>query len=149
MSNLYNIPSLAELLSSAEATVLPNVPAASTGGSSTLSFGVVNSAANGKRLTFSKGLSHALGLTDGVYLSFIPAEKMLLLSPVSCCGQSQLCKLRTSGERKVSYNSHAVQLVTAAFELDFSGCTSMSFGQIEVQTNTDGIPIAIVKMVRS
>lgn len=70
----YNVNSL---LAQANAVKVPVTTTAISGG---YSFGIVCSASNGKRVSFSKALSKVLALEDRVYIAPVPAEGVLLVS---------------------------------------------------------------------
>ncbi len=113
----------------------------STTASGPISFGVVNNV-NGKRLTLSKALAAALGLEDAMEILPHHDENFLFVGkklPVDKAFRGKL----SGADKKICYSAELVERVTTAFNLDFSGKTSMSVSTIEF-TEIEGTPVAVV-----
>ena len=111
----------------AKAAQLPRL-ATSTFRTSNLSFNIVNSKRNGKRVKLSKDLAQAVDLTDSA--DMLPLEEEGLL--------------KVDNEAKIAYNSGVVALLTQMFGLNFADHTSMSFSNITIDKLEDGIPVALI-----
>ena len=112
-------------------------------GASKYSFSIVNNI-NGKRMTVSKALCADLALDKTAY--FLPVEETgnLLISASPIGDNSSHCSL-SGTDKKIAYNASLVQMVTAAFKLDFTQKTSMSFADIRID-NLNGNPVAIISI---
>lgn len=115
------------------------------GGSNVLSFGVVNSESNGKRISISKALCEKLGLEKEAQIAIVPSKGVIVVAKELTSKNICKCKLRGERGRKISYNSGLVRTLTETFDLDFSKRTSITFTDIEVQLH-DGEIFAIVYM---
>lgn len=136
-SKLYNF---------ASQTKLPPVTT-TTSSYGKLSFGIVNSAANGKRVSFSKALANHLQLEkDGtVKIIPVPAVGAIIIGKDLSLTNTYVCPLKFSKERFVSYHSACVAGLTESFDLDFKNHVSISFDRIELDKDiNNGSPIAIV-----
>jgi hypothetical protein len=107
------------------------------------SLGIVNSF-NGKRLSFSKALSQKLGLTDKVYIIPVPAKNVVMISAQPLNDKSSVGTLNKA-EKKICYSSALVAMLSAAFKLDYSIRTSISFFDVCFET-INGTEVAIVNM---
>ena len=134
---------LKNLFDVAKKVTVPNVTAKS--GNGKLSFGIVNSKANGKRLTFSKALAASLGLDNKVNLIPIEDEHLLLVGKVVPNSAPIELNLRDCDGKKLAYNSDVVQLLTDIFELSFETHVSMAFQDISLE-DYDGNPVAIIRL---
>lgn len=113
----------------------------STTASGPISFGVVNNV-NGKRLTLSKALSAALSLEDA--MEILPSYEENVLFVSKKLPAAKVFKGKLSGaDKKICYSAELVERVTTAFNLDFSGKTSMSVNTIEF-TEIEGNTVAVV-----
>lgn len=123
-----------------------NIPVitANSGGSGRYSFGVVNSAYNGKRITISKALVKKLGLNDIVYLAPVPQRGILMMASNIPSPKASQCALRGT-DKKIGYAAEIVQMVTKVFNLDFSEHVSRSFSNVEFE-DVDGTCVAYVHM---
>ena len=118
------------------------------GAHSVYSFGIVNSKANGRRLSFSKKLCEELNLEDTVEISPVIEENIVMIGknlPVINKNKF-VCSLKGEETRKISYAGVLVQNLTAWFGLDYSKCTSKSFTAIEFMVGSNGTKMALVSM---
>ena len=116
-------------------------------GNGKYSVGIVNNK-NGKRITISAALGQALNLTDKAgFMIDTEAKELLISSSFSYKGAATVNVSGADGQKKIVYSAPIVEAVTRSFQLDFSVKTSMSFGDIYIETdeNTD-LPYAVVKM---
>ena len=127
-------------------TLNTSIPA--NGGNSAHSFGIVNSKANGRRLSFSKKLCEDLALEDTVEISPVLEDNSVLIGKNLPVIQKNKfpCKLKGEDTRKVSYTSDLVQNLTFWFNLDYSKCTSKSFTNIEIMDAGNGTDMAVVRL---
>lgn len=112
-----------------------------------LSFGIVNSAANGKRVSFSKALSTSLQLEKGGIVKIIPVPDLgaIIIGKNLSLANTYNCSLKISKERFVSYHSDCVVGLTEVFALNFENHVSMSFDRVELDKDiNNGSPIAII-----
>ena len=117
-----------------------SIAASATGG---LSFGVVNSQQNGKRLSFSKALVSALELEDTVQLLPAAGDAVLFVAKTLPSEVSFPGKLSGEG-KKICYSGPLVALITDAFRLDYTGGrTSHSFSHIEFE-DMGGVKVAAI-----
>ena len=118
------------------------------GGNSARSFGIVNSRANGKRVSFSKKLCEDLKLENTVEISPVIEDGVVMIGkdlPV-ISDNKFVCNLKGEDSRKISYCGGLVQDLTAWFNLDYSKCTSKSFTAIEMMDAGNGTKMAIVTL---
>lgn len=135
-----------KLYSFAAKTELPIVTT-TTSSHGKLSFGIVNSAANGKRVSFSKALATSLQLEENGSVKIIPVPDMgvIMIGKDLSIDKTYVCSLKISKERFVSYNADCVLGLTISLELDFKTRVSMSFDRIEIDKDiVNGSPYAIV-----
>lgn len=137
-----------EALFRAAAEVAPiNITSTCNAGSK-ISMGIVNSKENGKRISFSKALVKALGVTEKIFILPMKIEGMLLLAaktfPFTAPAASVL-QLRGDSGRKIAYASNAVACLTEVFQLDFSQHVSMTFSDIRIEER-DGVTVGVVNM---
>lgn len=148
MVNVNNI-SIADAIAEAEESMvtMPVIAGSTRVGNGICSLGVVNSESNGKRLTFSKALSAQLGLEEEV--SILPNIKTgeLIVAKSIDSGKAHRGKL-SGKDKKICYNAGMVQLVTQAFNLDFSERVSRSFSTVKFG-NSGNDTYAFVKMTAS
>lgn len=141
--NNYNLDNLLVLANNA---VIPNISSMDETSNGTLSFGVVNSNSNGKRITISKALAAVLNLDNAVYLTFVPQEGVLILSSSKVSGTSVKVTLKGNKKTKrTGYNAVVVFALKKSFDLDYSNCVSLSFRDIAINNN-NGISCAIINM---
>lgn len=126
----------------AKAAKLPQFPV-SIIRTSNLSFNIVNSNRNGKRLKLSKDLAQALGLTDSAAMLPLKEEGVLLIAEKLPYEAYQV-SLKGDNEAKIAYSSGMVALLTQMFELNFTDHTSMSFTNITIHPLENGTPMALV-----
>ena len=115
---------------------------ASAGGD--FSFGIVNSDANGKRVSVSKSLSQKLELTDPLAILPMIDDGVVLLAKELPFPATSRVNVRGQ-DKKIAYSASLVRLLAEAFALDYSARTSMSFNDIDFDT-VDDMPVAIVKI---
>lgn len=135
-----------KLYSFAAKTELPIVTT-TTSSHGKLSFGIVNSAANGKRVSFSKALATSLQLEENGTVKIIPVPDLgvIMIGKDLSVEKTYVCPLKFSKERFVSYHSACVAGITESFGLDFKKHVSMSFSRIEIDKDiVNGSPYAIV-----
>ena len=138
---------LSELLGMAAKTEIP-VQAGHGGGSSKMSFGIVHSLTNGKRISFSKLLAQKLELDKCAYIALAPEAGYILISnrpPFENSIECSFSRAENDG-KKISYCSAAVHAITDAFALNFKQHVSVSYDDIEVDKLEDGTPVAMVKV---
>ena len=141
--------SIVDLIKLSEQTEIP--ASASRGGSSNskLSFGIVNSEANGKRVSFSKSLVQSLDLKGSAEIALVPDKGCILIASELPHKNVVICKFSAKGDkggRRLSYNSEAVCLLTKTFGLNFADHVSVSYDGITVETLENGTPVAIVEI---
>ena len=105
------------------------------------SISIVNNV-NGKRVTISKSVADHLELSDFVIAKLSVEKRKLVLGRVLPFPGASKVNLSGSG-KKIAYNSEFVQVLTKAFDLDFTKCTSRSFSDITFEMLND-VPVAIV-----
>lgn len=98
-----------------------------------LSFSIVNTQGNGKRLRFSPMLLEKLGKPTSIRIVINEKGTGILVAR-----DSSGLKLAKGG---VLYQGSLVQTLTDAFALDFSSVTSRSFSQVKI-LEEDGIQYA-------
>lgn len=128
-----------DLFNSLMAEVLPEIKH-STG---TFSFGVVNSAQNGKRFSISKSLAEQLQLTDSVYVIPSAATREVVIGKTLPFPSSAVCDLKGSG-KKICYSASVVELLTKVLKLDFSEHVSITSKQVNI-CEIEGMPVAVAK----
>lgn len=107
------------------------------------SVSVVNNR-NGHRLSISQALANDLDLQDSVCVAAMPKDKMLLIGKNIPNARSY--KLSGSpGEKRICYSASLSQLISDAFQLDYSNCSSKSFSDVSVEKMVleDGSEVAI------
>lgn len=123
-----------------EALMEEFVPQITTAGGK-YSVSIVNNV-NGKRVTLSKALAEHLELSDSV--SVMPSAKSRKLVLGKALPFPGASKVNLSGTgKKIAYNADLVQIITKAYNLDFTSCTSRSFSDITFDVH-EGVPIAFV-----
>ena len=109
--------------------------------SSKHSISIVNNI-NGRRVTISKSIADYLKLSDFVMVKpSVEKRKLVLGRELPFPGSSKV-NLSGSG-KKIAYNAELVQVLTKAFDLDFTKCTSRSFSDVTLDV-LDDVPVAIV-----
>jgi len=129
----------------AQAVQLPK-NATSHASNSHLSFNIVNSPRNGKRLRFSRGLACAVGVTENADMLPLPDEGLLMVAeklPFDAACTVSL-KNDSRSNAKICYNTDMVLLLTNVFNLDFTDHVSMSFENISLDTLSDGTDVALI-----
>ena len=118
-------------------------------GNSRLSFNIVNSDSNGKRVKLSKDLAAALGITESADILPIKGEGLIMVAEK--LPYEAACSVSLKGERrngrsgaKIAYNAGMVALLTKEFDLDFSEHVSMSFSDITIEKLEDETPVALI-----
>lgn len=92
---------------------------------SRLSFSIVNTKMNGKRIRLSSGLMREMGSPESIEI--YENEESTGICIVSSESGMPL------KENGIIYNSEVVENLTNAFQIDFSDCTSRSFSDIEIK----------------
>lgn len=113
-------------------------------GNSPLSFGIVNSSANGKRISLSKSLVANLGLDNQIAIIPIPAEGVVMVARDLPFDGAIRGELRGE-DKKLWYASNIVLLLTELFGLDFKTRVSRSFNDISIN-ELDGVPVATIRI---
>ena len=129
----------------AKAAQLPQL-ATVTCRTSNLSFNIVNSKRNGKRVKLSKGLVQAVDLTDSADMLPLKEEGLLMIAKKLPYEAACQVSLKGENEAKIGYNTGMVALLTQLFDLNFTGHTSMSFSDIDIETLEHGTPVALVRV---
>ena len=117
----------------------------SHGSAGSLSFGIVNSVKNGKRLSLSGALARRLGVTDTAYIVLLPSDHVVLIAkqlPLESAMQMTL-KSEKRCASKICYSYPLVKAITDSYNLDFTGRTSMTFYDIDI-INEDGTDVAVI-----
>lgn len=120
------------------------VLATSTFRTSNLSFNIVNSKRNGKRVKFSKDLAQAVDLTDSAAMLLLQEEGLLMVANKLPYEAACTVVLKDDEGAKIAYNTGMVILLTQMFDLNFTGHTSMSFSDIDIETLEDGTTVALI-----
>lgn len=120
-------------------------PTATANGTGALSFGIVNSKSNGKRVSISKALAKAIDITDTVdVIVQVKAGVIHLCSDFSGIEGFSRYNLR-GDDRKICYSYELVQFLTSSFGLDFSHHVSHSYINISF-TDYNNLPVATIKL---
>ena len=127
----------------AKAAQLPQL-ATSTFRTSNLSFNIVNSKRNGKRVKLSKGLVQALDLTDNADMLPLKEEGLLMVAKKLPYEAACSVLLKGEDEAKIAYNTGMVALPAQMFGLNFTNHTSMSFSDSDIETLEDGTTVALI-----
>ena len=135
-----------EKLQEAAKAVKPTDIKVSHSGNSRFSFGIVNSARNGKRVTLSKGLATALSIGDSADMVPIAAEGVLMIGKKLSFPATSTVSLKEDGGGKIGYNSGMVAVLTQVFGLNFTEHVSVSYSDINMDHLDDGTLVAIVKI---
>lgn len=111
------------------------------GGKNVISFSVTNNQ-NGKRVTLSQGLYKCLGCPEELKFSVNEEAKVVVCSE----DLPNITKsFKVSGKSKgIIYNAALVESITSAMNIDFSGCTSTTFRDIEFE-KIDDINVAFIQ----
>ncbi len=132
----------------AQSVQLPKIaiPRASN---SRLSFGIVNSPRNGKRLRLSMGLASAVNVTKDAAMLPIPDEGLLMVAEKLSFDETRTVSLKNDSRSnaKISYNTDMVLLLTKVFNLDFTEHVSVSFNDVTLDTLSDGTPVALIRIL--
>lgn len=136
----YNIN---DLVAKANSVSLPTAHV-SHGGGNVLSFGIVCSASNGKRLSFSKALADHLALDDTAYITPLVEEGLILITGKPVFNNAYECGLRGS-DKKLSYRANVVNALIDSFSLDFGTHVSRAFNKIEIFEH-NGVPVASIQL---
>ena len=134
----------------AQAVQLPQIAKASSH-NSRLSFNIVNSDSNGKRVKLSKGLALAVGVTESAAMLPIKGEGLLMVAEKLPYKAACSVSLKNEGRNgrdgaKIAYNYGMVALLTKEFGLDFSERTSMSFSDVTIEKLGDNTPVALIRI---
>lgn len=134
-----------ELQAAAKKVKLADIKVAPSGNAH-LSFGIVNSKRNGKRVTLSKSLVSAIEVAESAAMIPIPDKGVLMIGKALPYEAASNVNLKDDGGGKIAYNSGMVALLTQTFGLNFTDHVSVSYSDIEVNTLDNGTPVAIVKI---
>lgn len=134
-----------ELQTAAEKVELADIKVVRSG-NALLSFGIVNSKRNGKRVTLSKSLTSAIEVDKSAAMLPIPDKGVLMIAKALPYKAASTVNLKNDGGGKVGYNSGMVALLTQTFGLNFTDHVSVSYSDIDVNTLDNGTPVAIVKI---
>ena len=100
---------------------------------------------NGKRITISKTLARRLNITGEAFVFPIVEDSVLLFA--KNMPEDKGIKLKFKGDdKKVSYNSGAIEYFVKEFKLDYSDVSSKAFNKITFEQDGD-IEYAIVSMI--
>jgi hypothetical protein len=124
-------------------------------GNGVMSFSIIKSDVNGKRITLSKTLVSALELSEKsneqgyvtIYIMPLTAKGLILISSKQMHPQAKAFSVR-GGATKVAYNSKLVQELARIFNLDYSDCVSRSFRDITFVEGANP-PIAKIRLAVS
>ena len=112
------------------------------GQNSKVSFSIVNSANNGKRIMFSKGLLEKLGNPTTVKFMVLTEEGVLIVG--ENLGAEKAYKF-SEANKKIIYCGGVINSLVEDFSIDFEGRTSRSFAEIDIGSYNDN-PVAIIKL---
>ncbi len=129
----------------ARAVQLPK-KAASSPNNSRLSFNIVNSDRNGKRIRLSRGLACAVGVTANAAMLPLPDEGLLMVAEKLPYKATIPVPLKDDYGAKIGYNAGMVALLTEVFNLSFEDHVSMSFSDITLDQLRDGTPVALISI---
>lgn len=120
-------------------------------GNSRLSFNIVNSDSNGKRVKLSKDLAAAIGITERADILPIKGEGLIMVAEKLPYEAACSVSLKDEGRNgrtgaKIAYNSGMVALLTKEFDLDFSEHVSMSFSDISIEKLEDETTVALIRI---
>ena len=109
------------------------------------SVGIVNNI-NGKRVSISSNLANELGIDNEVsFMADLETKELLIAADFPFEGA--LSTVAKGETKKIIYNASLVAGITEAFNLNFTGKTSMSFNNITViKDDETGIKYAAVKI---
>lgn len=124
---------------------LPNVTT-SASNNSRLSFNIVNSKHNGKRIKLSKGLALEAGITESAAMLPIKSKGLLMVAEKLPFQAACSVTLKDDGGAKIAYSYKMVALLTQEFALDFAERTSMSFNDISIDKLEDGTTVALIRI---
>ena len=127
-----------------ERALSTNAPTITANTNGDYSFGIVNSEANGKRVSISKNLSKKLELTETLAILPMIEDGVVLLAKELPFPATSHVSVRGK-DKKIAYSASLVKLLTEVFTLEYSARTSMSFSDIDFDT-VDDMPVAIVKI---
>lgn len=134
-----------EIEAAAQAVQLPKIATSRTS-NSRLSFNIVNSPRNGKRLRLSMGLTSAVNIKGNADMLPLEDKGLLMVAEKlpfdSACTVSLKDDSRSSA--KICYNTDMVLLLTNMFNLDFTDHVSMSFDNITLDKLSDGTDVALI-----
>lgn len=111
-----------------------------------LSFNIVNSPRNGKRLRLSRGLACTVGVTKSAAMLPLPDEGLLMVAEKLPYKAAIPVSLKDDYGAKIGYNSGMVALLTEVFNLSFENHVSMSFSDITLDQLEDGTPVALISI---
>ena len=135
---------LNELKQSAETVSLPEAIIPQGGGRGKMSFSVVNSAKNGKRITITNTFATNIGITEKMSLLPLPDEDVILVGSTLPFSKAEECSLTSTESHKIAYDTRIVLWLTACLNLDYTSSTSKTFQDIMVDKLDDGTPVAII-----
>ena len=135
---------LNELKKAAETVVLPEAVIPASAGRGKMSFSIVNSKKNGKRITITNTLANALGVTDSISILPIPEEEVFLIAKALPFERAEECSLTSDESHKISYTTRVVLWLTDCFGFDYSDSTSKTFQEINIDKFDDGTIVAII-----
>ena len=134
----------------AKAVQLPKVtPSPLPTRSPHLSFSIVNSKKNGKRVRFSGDLGSVLNLTDNADILPIVSENLLMIAtklPYDSARRVVLKDDKKVAKAKIAYDTDVVRLLTEQFSLSFDKHTSLTFSDIEIEHLSDETLVALIHM---
>ena len=112
-------------------------------GNNKMSFCIVNTLENGKRIKLSSSLVEALGNPETVQMNALENNLKIGKSLKNCSVDFKLSRQDTI------YSSGLVEEITDFFKLDFSDRTSMSFDEVKIKTRHVGdeeIPYVVIRV---
>lgn len=129
-----------------EAAKAVNLPRIVTSGHSRLSFNIVNSEKNGRRIKLSRDLASELGLDENA--SILPVDQMDLVIVAKSLSFPAATTIRLKDDKggRIAYDSAMVQMLTQLFNLPFGKRVSLSFTNIDIDHLSDGTTVALIHM---
>lgn len=137
MSNILSINDLVTMANDVPTIVVRT-------GANKASFSIVYHSC-GKRLVCSKEMKQTLALAEELYILPVPEQNVLLVAGASFTPKASRGPLSKTDNR-ICYSNLLVKLLVDAFELDYTGKSSLSFNVLRYE-ELDGITIAVVDMM--
>ncbi len=129
-----------------EAAKAVSLPKTFVPGFNYLSFNIVNSEKNGRRIKFSRGLVSTLGLDNSAAILPVAQMDLVIVAKQLSFPAAITVQLKDDKEGRIAYASATVQLLTQLFSLPFGQRVSLSFTNIKITSLSDGTTVALIDM---